>query len=96
MEFTKHLKTCEKGHRFYKTSDCPVCPICEVGQKPESGFLSIISAPARRAMEGEGIDTLEKLSTYSEKEILSLHGIGPSSIPKLENELKTRGLAFKK
>lgn len=96
MASTKQLKICEKGHRFYKTSDCPVCPVCHAERKPKSGFLSKLSAPARRALEREEILTLEKLSTFSEKEILSLHGLGPSSIPKLEKELKTKGLEFKK
>jgi len=42
----KNLRTCSKGHRFYKTSDCPVCPICENERRPEAGFLSLIAAPA--------------------------------------------------
>lgn len=93
---TKQLKICEKGHRFYKSSDCPICPTCEKERKPTGTFLSKISGPARRALERERILTLEKLSTFSEKEILGLHGIGPNSIPKLENALKTKGLSWKK
>lgn len=92
----KKLKTCARGHEFYKSSDCPTCPICEEERKPESGFLSGIAAPARRALEGEGIGSLEKLSTFSEWEILELHGMGPSTIPKLRIALKEKGLGFKK
>lgn len=91
----KKLKICDKGHRFYKSSDCPTCPVCEAERKPKNGFLSKLSAPARRALEKEGIITLEKLSTYSKKEILRLHGIGPSSIPKLEKALNTKDLTLK-
>jgi predicted RecB family nuclease len=91
----KQLRTCSKGHRYYKSSDCPVCPVCEEQRKPGSGFLSVISAPARRALEGKGITTLEILSSFSEKEILSLHGIGPTTIPKLREALKQKGLKFR-
>ncbi|HET7628006.1 MAG TPA: RNA polymerase alpha subunit C-terminal domain-containing protein [Bacillales bacterium] len=90
------LKTCSQGHPFYKSSDCPVCPICEQERKPENGFLSHLSAPARRALENQGITSLQQLSTYSEKEILKLHGMGRSSIPKLKAALKEAELSFKK
>jgi hypothetical protein len=29
MASVKQLKICSKGHRFYKSSDCPTCPVCE-------------------------------------------------------------------
>jgi|688.fasta_scaffold435970_3 hypothetical protein len=95
METKKNLKNCENGHIFYKSSNCPTCPICEQERKPKYNFLSLIGAPARRALEREGITTLEKLSTYSEKEILSLHGMGKSTIPKLNDALRIAGLFFK-
>jgi len=89
------LKTCANGHSFYKTSDCPTCPICEAARKPLEGFQSILSAPARRALEQAGINSLEALSHFTEKEILQLHGMGPSSLPKLKAALKKEGLTFK-
>ena len=91
----KTLRTCSKGHSYYKTSDCPTCPICEQERKPSSGFLSVLGAPARRALENKGITTLKKLSDFSEAEILKLHGMGPSTIPKLRKALAEEGLAFK-
>jgi hypothetical protein len=93
---TSKLRICSKGHRFYKSSDCPTCPICEKEKKPNTGFLSIISSPARRALERESIDTPLKLSKWSEKEILELHGMGPGSIPILKSALKEKGLSFRK
>jgi Bacterial RNA polymerase, alpha chain C terminal domain len=93
---SKDLRTCSKGHKYYKSSDCPVCPICENERKPADGFLSTLSAPARRALEREGINTLLKLSKFSETELLKLHGMGPGSIPKLKLALKERGLSFRK
>jgi len=96
METKKILKTCKNGHTFYKSSDCPTCPICEEERKPKDNFLSLIGAPARRALEREGITTLEKLSTYNEKDILSLHGMGNSTMPKLNEALTKAGLSFNK
>ncbi|NUU79800.1 RNA polymerase alpha subunit C-terminal domain-containing protein [Paenibacillus xylanilyticus] len=87
-------RTCEHGHTYYKKSDCPTCPICESERKPKEGFLALLSAPARRALENEGIITLAKLSEYTEKEILKLHGIGPSAMPKLRQALEGEGLSF--
>ncbi|MCZ1265917.1 RNA polymerase alpha subunit C-terminal domain-containing protein [Paenibacillus tundrae] len=89
------LRTCEQGHSYYKSSDCPTCPVCEKERKPKEGFLSLLSAPARRALENQGITTLQLLSQYSEKEILKLHGIGPSAMPKLRQALEEEGLSFK-
>ena len=91
----KQLKTCKKGHKYYKSSDCPTCPVCENERKPEKGFLALLGAPARRALENEGIRTLKKLAGYSEKDLLNLHGMGPSSIPKLQLALKNAGMKFK-
>ena len=57
--------------------------------------FSLLSAPARRALEHRGIQTVEELSKYSEKEILKLHGMGPASLPKLRKALEESGLSFK-
>ncbi|MDY7042618.1 MAG: RNA polymerase alpha subunit C-terminal domain-containing protein [Bacillota bacterium] len=89
------LRTCSNGHTYYKSSDCASCPICEAERAPRTGFLSRLVAPARRALENEHITTLETLSDYTEREILKLHGIGPSSIPILKRALEEAGLYFK-
>ncbi len=91
----KRLKVCEKGHPFYKSTDCPSCPTCDQENKPSSGFLSKLSSPARNALVHAGIDTLEKLSMYTEKDILKLHGVGPASLPIMRSSLKEEGLSFK-
>ena len=90
------LKTCLNGHQFYKSSECPVCPVCVQLQKPASGFLSLLAAPARRALQNNGIHTLQQLSTFTEAHIISFHGMGKTSIPKLKKALKEAGLSFKK
>lgn len=83
------------GHRYRKSSDCPTCPICETGKKPERGFLSVLGAPARRALENQGLVTLAELAKHTEAEILALHGMGPGSMPKLREALREAGLSFR-
>jgi hypothetical protein len=89
------LRTCENGHEYYKSSDCPVCPICEKERAPVEGFLAELSAPARRALENNGITSLEQLAERTEKEVLGFHGMGPASMPKLRGFLEGAGLSFK-
>lgn len=57
--------------------------------------MALISAPARRALEREHIKTVEDLAKWNEREILQLHGMGPSTIPKLKKALKDNKLSFK-
>lgn len=92
----KELRLCPKGHKYYKSSDCPTCPVCEEEIKPKNGFLSLLGAPARRALENAGITMLLQLSKYSENELLKLHGFGKSSLPKLRDALKEKGLNLRK
>ena len=89
-------KVCINGHTFSKTSDCPTCPVCEELRKPQTGFFATLSAPARRALELAGITSITKLATYTEKDILALHGMGPSSLPILRNALREAQLSFSK
>ncbi|MES2765815.1 MAG: DUF1801 domain-containing protein [Bacteroidota bacterium] len=71
------------------------------GKKPKSvtpngDFLSTLSAPARRALEANGITTVKRLAEFSEKEILALHGVGKASLPTFRAALDGAGLSFKK
>jgi predicted RecB family nuclease len=89
-------KTCPQGHVFYKSSDCPTCPTCEAARKSPGDFATLRGAPARRALEAEGITSVEQLADFSESEILNLHGIGKTSLPPLRAMLAEKGLAFRK
>jgi DNA-directed RNA polymerase alpha subunit len=91
----KTLKTCKKGHKFSKSSDCPTCPICEKEKDPATGFLALLSNPARNTLVHHGVDTIEKLAKHTEKEILKLHGMGKASLPALHKALKAAGLSFR-
>lgn len=57
--------------------------------------MAQLSAPARRALEREGLTRLSDVAKRSKREILGLHGVGPSTMPKLERALVEAGLAFK-
>lgn len=65
-------------------------------KKNEPNFLSFLKAPAQRALMVElKISQLEDMSLYSKKDLLKLHGFGPSSIPKIEEALKKIGKKLK-
>jgi predicted RecB family nuclease len=87
-------RKCPNGHEYWKSSDCPTCPICEAARKPAATFMEGLSAPARRALEGAGLTTLAKLAQTTEREILTLHGMGPASLPKLRAALREVGRKF--
>jgi hypothetical protein len=94
MATEKIKKTCQYGHTYYKSTDCPTCPTCEKLKEPASGFLALLSNPARNALLHNGIDTIQKLSEFTEKEILKIHGIGKASMPTFRKLLEERGLTF--
>ena len=89
------IRICDKGHKYYKSSDCPVCPICEKEKTKNDKLFPGLSAPARRALENAGIKTLIQLSKKTETELLKLHGMGKNTIPKLKTTLKSKGMSFK-
>ncbi len=91
----KTPRTCKKGHKYYKSSNCPVCPICAGEKKPDDNFLGTLVAPARRALLGKGITTVHNLAQHTETAIMQLHGMGPSTLPKLHEALAAAGLSFK-
>ncbi|KYG27730.1 RNA polymerase alpha subunit C-terminal domain-containing protein [Alkalihalobacillus trypoxylicola] len=95
MTAQKSLRVCEKGHKYFKSSECPNCPTCDKENKPKSDFFSKLSSPARNALLHEGVDTLKELSMFTEKEILKIYGIGPASLPIMRHLLEEEGLAFK-
>lgn len=95
MATEKIKKNCKFGHTFYKSSDCLTCPTCEKLKEPIYEFLVHLSNPARNALLHHGIDTIQKLSEYTEKEILKIHGIGKASLPTFRKSLEEQGLTFR-
>ena len=60
----------------------------------ESDLPAGLSNPARRALIAAGCTRLEEIARLSEKEILQLHGVGPSAIKVLRPALAAQGLTF--
>lgn len=56
--------------------------------------MASLGAPARRALQNNQISSLEILATYSEKELLKIHGLGRLAIPKLEAALRGVSRSF--
>lgn len=95
MTSSRKITTCEQGHIFIKNSNCFSCPICDANNKIEDDFMSTLTYPARRALINNNILTVEQLSKYTEEEILAFHGIGKSTIPKLQSALLKAKLEFR-
>jgi predicted Fe-Mo cluster-binding NifX family protein len=58
--------------------------------------LPPLGKPALNALHAAGIRSLAKVATHTEAELLALHGVGPSTIPRLRAALQANGLRFKK
>lgn len=58
-------------------------------------FLNRLSNPARNALEYQGINSFEKLASFKQTELLSIHGIGPKSLPIVIECLKSVGLKLR-
>lgn len=57
--------------------------------------LPRLAAPARRALEGAGYRTLERLAKAREADVARLHGMGPNAMNTLRDALKEHGLSFR-
>ncbi len=69
---------------------------CAVSHSAHGNFLhGIIPLPARRTLEKEKIDTLEKLSDYSEDEIRQMCGFNKSTLQKLKLHMMESDMYFK-
>ncbi len=58
--------------------------------------MSLLAAPARRALQSAGIESLKDLSKFTKEEILKLHGMGPKAFDALQSEMKKEKVNFKK
>lgn len=57
-------------------------------------LLKKLAKPAQRAIQNEGITTIEEISNYSEKEVFELHGIGENAMNIIKQTLNENGLTF--
>ena len=56
--------------------------------------LPRIGAPATRALANAGVTSLEDLTTWSEADLLALHGMGPKAVGILREHLAAQGLGL--
>lgn len=63
---------------------------------PEGLFLQgILPVTARRALEKDKIDSLDKLCGYSEAEILQMNGFGRNSMKRLKLYMENHQVCFR-
>lgn len=65
-------------------------------EQPKSELPSGLSEPARRALAGAGVTTLEDVAALTETELMKLHGMGPKTLQTLRRALAAKGLALSK
>jgi len=63
--------------------------------KQISNDLPKVAAPAQRALQSAGINSLNDLTKVSEDELMQLHGMGQNALGKLREALKANGLSFR-
>ena len=54
-----------------------------------------LAAPARRALINAKLTKVTDLKKITEKDLMSLHGMGPSSLPVIKREMKKIRIKFK-
>jgi predicted flap endonuclease-1-like 5' DNA nuclease len=62
--------------------------------RPGGDLPNEIGKTAARELAANGIISLEKVSTYTTKELLAIHGVGPKAIRILGEALASKGLEF--
>jgi len=62
---------------------------------PDELTLPRTSAPAARALDDAGVRDLRDLAARTEREIASLHGMGPKALQVYKAALAAAGLAFR-
>ncbi|MCC6724386.1 MAG: hypothetical protein IT258_07735 [Saprospiraceae bacterium] len=96
MTTEKSQRTCSNGHQYWKSSDCPVCPICEKNKSLGDDVLNKLAAPAKRALANAGIGPLSDFSKFTENEVADMHGIGPNALEKIKAAMAANGISFSK
>lgn len=57
--------------------------------------LPKLAAPALRALKSAGIEKLNDMCQFSEKEIIALHGIGKNAFDTLQRAMAESGIKFR-
>lgn len=62
--------------------------------RPVGDLPNELGKTAPRALQQAGLDSLVKISACTEKELLTIHGVGPKAIRILRSALEEQGLSF--
>jgi large subunit ribosomal protein L21 len=60
----------------------------------DGGLPEGLGAPATKALEEEGLTTLEQVAGKTEAELLELHGVGPKAVETLKEALAAENLSL--
>lgn len=63
--------------------------------RPVGNLPNAIGKTAARELSLNGITTLQQVATFSKKELLAIHGVGPKAITILGEALAAQGLNYK-
>lgn len=91
----KHSKG---GLQFPLDGNLPILLISDIVKfrvKENNDFRTGLSAPTKQALQNLHITSLRELCQFTEADLLKLHGVGKTSIPKLKAALKAQNLSFK-
>ena len=78
-----------------KKAPCDPRKVETFDYSPLSPDFHALAKPAQRALVNSGLCTPERLAKLTRKEVLALHGIGPTALPILAGALRKRKLAFR-
>ncbi|PTA67425.1 DNA-binding protein [Deinococcus arcticus] len=54
-----------------------------------------LGRPALRALAAAGLSTLPEVARLTERDLLALHGVGPTAVRRLREALAARGLTLR-
>lgn len=63
--------------------------------RPVGDLPNSMGKTAPRELQNAGIDSLQKASEYSERELLAIHGVGPKAIRLIREAMHEKGLALR-
>ncbi|TLP92872.1 hypothetical protein FEF26_14315 [Nesterenkonia salmonea] len=63
--------------------------------RPVGDLPNSMGKTAPRELQSAGVDSLQKASERTEKELLAIHGVGPKAIRIMKEAMKEKGLTFR-
>ncbi|NDK30278.1 helix-hairpin-helix domain-containing protein [Nesterenkonia haasae] len=63
--------------------------------RPVGDLPNSMGKTAPRELQSAGIDSLQKASAHTEKELLAIHGVGPKAVRILKEAMGEKNLTFR-